>query len=63
MMKKDIDFWLGIAANSIWIGLGIVCFLGVGGAISELATWWLFGIGLVAGGVMGLISLLRSVNQ
>jgi hypothetical protein len=59
-MKKDFVFRLGIAANFIWIGLGLVCFLAAAGVVSELATWWLFGIGLVAGGVMGLISMLRS---
>ena len=63
MVKKGFDFWLGIAANIIWIGLGVVCFLGVGGVIPEVATWWLFGTGLIAGGVMGLVSLLRSMNQ
>jgi hypothetical protein len=62
-MKNRVDFWLGIAANVIWIGLGGVCLLSVGGVISELATWWLFGIGLIAGGVMGLISLLRAAKE
>ncbi len=59
-MNGNLDFWLGITSNFIWIGLGVICFLSAAGLVSELATWWLFGFGLIAGGVMGLVSILRS---
>ena len=59
-MIKDRYFWLGIIANTIWIVLGLVCILAAVGILSELVTWWLFGIGLIAGGLMGVTAMFRS---
>jgi hypothetical protein len=59
-MNAKLDFWFGITSNIIWIGLGVICFLSAAGLVSELATWWLFGIGLIVGGFMGLISMFQS---
>ena len=54
-MNKGIDFWLSMTCNMIWVLLGVLCFLSALGMVGALLTWWLFGIGLALGGILGII--------
>ena len=63
-MKKNKDFYLSIIANIIWILLGLLCILSALGLVGELLTWWLFGIGIIIGGSLGIIiTLIISKNS
>lgn len=54
-MRKRIDFYLSIVANIVWILLGFLCILSALGLVDELLTWWLFGIGIIIGGSLGIV--------
>ena len=54
-MNKGPDYWLSIICNIIWILLGLLCILSAMGMVGVLLTWWLFGIGLALGGILGII--------
>ena len=63
-MKKSIDFYLSIIANIVWILLGFLCILSALGLVGELLTWWLFGIGIIIGGSLGIIiTIIISKNN
>ena len=62
-MNKGIDFWLSMICNIVWILLGILCFLSALGLVGEILTWWLFGVGLVLGGSMGIIITVMVYNR
>jgi hypothetical protein len=59
VVNKTLDLWLSVLCNAIWIALGIVCFLSALGMVGELLTWWLFGLGLVGGGILGILLTIR----
>jgi hypothetical protein len=62
-MKKGIDFWVSMISNTIWVFLGLLCFFSALGYVGEILTWWLFGVGLVLGGGMGIFLTARAYNN
>jgi hypothetical protein len=61
-MDKRFDFWAAVICNAIWILLGVLCFLSAMGWVGEVLTWWLFGIGLILGGCIGIYLTVRADN-
>jgi Na+-driven multidrug efflux pump len=62
MRGTEFDFWASIICNAVWILLGLLCILSALGLVGELLTWWLFGLGLILGGVLGILLTLRGAR-
>jgi len=62
-MNKGVDFWVSIICNTIWVLLGLLCFFSALGLVGEILTWWLFGVGLVLGGCMGIFLTARAYDK